>query len=174
MRQVLLPSGGTSQAGNATLRGCCPYRSGHPCKQQPWSRALPMPAGVSYARGRPRMLSTTPARGFGRGRPPPCRGPWSQSAAWGLALANDPSSSLPSMQKHRRSYIPIFQIRMEKTKEVKRPPLYDRLCLWPRAATLGRQPLRAGDAASCSHLIRRPTHGHYASRRLPLRVGVML
>ncbi|RWW37905.1 hypothetical protein BHE74_00056925, partial [Ensete ventricosum] len=32
------------------------------------------------------------------------------------------SSSLPSLRKWRW-YIPVFQIRMEKMKEVKRPPL---------------------------------------------------
>ncbi|RWW53996.1 hypothetical protein BHE74_00039461 [Ensete ventricosum] len=49
-------------------------------------RALPTPTGVaptgaSYARGRSHMLAAAPARGFGRGRSPPCRGRWSQLAA---------------------------------------------------------------------------------------------
>ncbi|RWW58548.1 hypothetical protein BHE74_00034572 [Ensete ventricosum] len=43
-----------------------------------------------------------------------------QAAA--LAMGGRPSSLLPSLRK-RRSYIPVFQIRMEKMKEVKRPPL---------------------------------------------------
>ncbi|RRT39181.1 hypothetical protein B296_00053378 [Ensete ventricosum] len=61
-------------------------------------RALPTPVGVtpasaSYFRGQSCLLVATPARGFGHGRPP------------------------------LRSYIPVFQIQMEKMKEVKRPSL---------------------------------------------------
>ncbi|RWV90282.1 hypothetical protein BHE74_00053445 [Ensete ventricosum] len=43
-------------------------------------------------------------------RPPLAGWPWVAGPAWGLAMAG-------------RSYIPVFQIRMEKMKEVKRPPL---------------------------------------------------
>ncbi|RWV82801.1 hypothetical protein GW17_00055664 [Ensete ventricosum] len=57
---------------------------GLPLAAWPW--ALPMLVGVaiagaSHARGRLRMLAAAPARGFGRGWLPPCRGPWLQSAA---------------------------------------------------------------------------------------------
>ncbi|RWW30450.1 hypothetical protein GW17_00004971 [Ensete ventricosum] len=67
--------------------------------------------------GGPWLQPAAPAGGVGRGQPPPCRGPWPQSAA--------PTASPSSLflLRTRRSYIPVFQIRMEKMKEVKRPPL---------------------------------------------------
>ncbi|RRT31784.1 hypothetical protein B296_00055449 [Ensete ventricosum] len=121
------------------------------------------------------MLAVAPARGFGRGRLPPCREPWPQPAApcswpgrgwttlhrgwpWLTApppcciccdnvaitrktilrdsisshefktnlshknLGSDTTIRKPQRVHHmRRSYIPIFQIRMEKMKEVKCP-----------------------------------------------------
>ncbi|RWW21675.1 hypothetical protein GW17_00014155 [Ensete ventricosum] len=38
-------------------------------------------AGAAYARWQPRMLAAAPTWGFGHGRPPPYKGPWSQSVA---------------------------------------------------------------------------------------------
>ncbi|RRT62683.1 hypothetical protein B296_00018298 [Ensete ventricosum] len=81
-----LPSGGTSRAGGAALCGRCPNRSDRPCRRQPWQRALPTAAGpalagTNHARRRLCMLAAALARGFGRGRSPPCRGPWPQPAA---------------------------------------------------------------------------------------------
>ncbi|RWV84314.1 hypothetical protein GW17_00053978 [Ensete ventricosum] len=110
---------------------------GRPCRRQPWPRGCPLQwaaatcglatggcplrshrgqqalAGwplaaapcrlivIVQARGWPQPLQmATPCRWPGRSRSPPC----------GRAVG-------------RRSYIPVFQIRMEKMKEVKRPPL---------------------------------------------------
>ncbi|RZS14675.1 hypothetical protein BHM03_00046406 [Ensete ventricosum] len=49
-----------------------------------------------------------------------------------------------------------------------------RLCPWPSATALGRQPLLAGGAASRCHLVRRPAHEHCVHKWPPLRVGVAL
>ncbi|RRT39650.1 hypothetical protein B296_00023282 [Ensete ventricosum] len=40
-----------------------------------------MPASACHAHGRPRLLSTAPAMGFGRGQSPPYKGPWPQPVA---------------------------------------------------------------------------------------------
>ncbi|RWV99897.1 hypothetical protein GW17_00037173, partial [Ensete ventricosum] len=57
LRQALLPSGSTSRAGDAALRGRLPLAA--------WLRALPTfagaaRAGASHAWGRQRMLAVTP------------------------------------------------------------------------------------------------------------------
>ncbi|RRT32069.1 hypothetical protein B296_00047971 [Ensete ventricosum] len=88
------------------------------CTPSAWAAA---PAGAAYARRRrpyrrqpcPRAAAA-PARGFGRGRPPPLQGALAAVGCplvAGLAVAGHPLSL---------SYIPVFQIRMEKMKEVKR------------------------------------------------------
>ncbi|RWV95964.1 hypothetical protein GW17_00041363 [Ensete ventricosum] len=46
--------------------------------------------------------------------------PWLADPTWWLVVVGHPSSLLHSL---RRSYIPVFQIQMEKMKEVKRHPL---------------------------------------------------
>ncbi|RZS10348.1 hypothetical protein BHM03_00041563 [Ensete ventricosum] len=89
-------------------------------------RALPTPAGASHACGRPQMLAAAPARGFGRGRPPPCRGHWPQPTlhgGWPWLAAPPRCLRYENTTITRRSYIPVFHIWMEKMKEVKRPPL---------------------------------------------------
>ncbi|RWV92739.1 hypothetical protein GW17_00044856 [Ensete ventricosum] len=75
----------TLAAGAAYSRRRRPYRR-QPC---PWATAY---------------VAAAPARGFGRGRPPPCKGPWPQPAwpwvsgpVWGLVVAGRLSSSLPSL-----------------------------------------------------------------------------
>ncbi|RRT36661.1 hypothetical protein B296_00038606 [Ensete ventricosum] len=50
----------------------------------------------------------------------------------------------------------------------------DSLCPRPGVVALKRQPLRAGGAASCGHLVCKPIHDRCAHRRPPLRVGVAL
>ncbi|RWV76790.1 hypothetical protein GW17_00062488 [Ensete ventricosum] len=56
-----------------------------------------------------RMLAVAPARGFGRGRPPPYRGPWLQPVDpcsqpfMGAVVAGRPSSLLPSLRKHNKN-----------------------------------------------------------------------
>ncbi|RRT43114.1 hypothetical protein B296_00044180, partial [Ensete ventricosum] len=106
-----------SQAGGAALRVSWPCWSGRHCRRQPWLWALPTPVGAAptsagHAHGRSRMLVATPARGFGHGRPPPCRGPWTQPAApcsrlgcgWpALHGVGRPSSLLPSLRKCRKN-----------------------------------------------------------------------
>ncbi|RZS10599.1 hypothetical protein BHM03_00041844 [Ensete ventricosum] len=80
--------------------------SGRPCRQQPWSWGCPLrpysgqlpPAAWPWVL--PTPASAAPARGFCRSRLP---------LTVGLTMAS------------RRSYIPVFQIRMEKMKEVKCP-----------------------------------------------------
>ncbi|RWW36533.1 hypothetical protein BHE74_00058439 [Ensete ventricosum] len=74
------------------------------------------PCSGSLARGRLRMVAAAPTRGFGRGWPPPCKGPWPQSAV----PCSRPGRGWSTL---RTSYIPVFQIRMEKMKDVKHPPL---------------------------------------------------
>ncbi|RZS06541.1 hypothetical protein BHM03_00037203, partial [Ensete ventricosum] len=67
---------------------------------------------VGRARGWPPLASGRPLQVAGS---PLAGGPWLQPAA--------PCSQPRPTPPPRRSYIPVFQIRMEKMKEVKRPPL---------------------------------------------------
>ncbi|RRT32443.1 hypothetical protein B296_00058961, partial [Ensete ventricosum] len=50
----------------------------------------------------------------------PLQGAWPQPTA---PLPGGLDYSRPPLVRGRRSYIPVFQIRMEKMKKVKRPPL---------------------------------------------------
>ncbi|RWW45009.1 hypothetical protein BHE74_00049190 [Ensete ventricosum] len=79
------------------------YPCGLVVLKQPLAGAA-LQAAVPVVAYRPCELATT-------GRPL-CRRPGRAS-----------SFSLCLLRKCRRSYIPVFQIRMEKMKEVKRPPL---------------------------------------------------
>ncbi|RZS17509.1 hypothetical protein BHM03_00049659, partial [Ensete ventricosum] len=105
-----LPSDGTLRAGDAALRGCCPYwrpllsatalasdSPGHgaaPCSLTAGGhllRVLPTPVGGSHARGRPRLLAAlllvvAPAAMAKVDR-----------LVEGLAMAGYPLSSLPSL-----------------------------------------------------------------------------
>ncbi|RWV77685.1 hypothetical protein GW17_00061451 [Ensete ventricosum] len=48
---------------------------------------------------------------------------WVASPTWGLAAPPPCYLRCENATRTRRSYIPVFQIRMEKMKEVKYPPL---------------------------------------------------
>ncbi|RRT41107.1 hypothetical protein B296_00044833 [Ensete ventricosum] len=47
---------------------------------------------------------------------------WFNRSVW-MVQSPDTHSKIVSSRRPWRSYIPVFQIRMEKMKEVKRPPL---------------------------------------------------
>ncbi|RZS07917.1 hypothetical protein BHM03_00038824, partial [Ensete ventricosum] len=49
--------------------------------------------------------------------------PWVAGPTWGLAAPPPCCLRCENAARTRRSYIPVFQIRIEKMKEVKRPPL---------------------------------------------------
>ncbi|RWV86766.1 hypothetical protein GW17_00051298 [Ensete ventricosum] len=107
-----------------------------------WPRAAFVPCGRRVAAGHPR--ATTPVvwpragaapllAGLGRSRPPLCMGALAAvgrplQGAWpqfktNLSHENLGSDTTVGKPTAGRSYIPVFQIRMEKMKEVKRPPL---------------------------------------------------
>ncbi|RWW39271.1 hypothetical protein BHE74_00055416, partial [Ensete ventricosum] len=73
---------------------------------------------------------TAPCRYHGHGRTPlqgawpwPAISTYKQHACGRPSPAGSAHFHCQSLQQARRSYIPVFQIRMEKMKEVKHPPL---------------------------------------------------
>ncbi|RWV85733.1 hypothetical protein GW17_00052453 [Ensete ventricosum] len=100
-------------------------------------RALPTSAGAalagaSHARGRSRMLATASLQGGLAAVSCPMQSawPWVVGPVWGLAT----SAGGLAVANHRRSYIPVFHIKIEKMKEVKRPLLLR----YPRNGSLQR------------------------------------
>ncbi|RWV94682.1 hypothetical protein BHE74_00035698 [Ensete ventricosum] len=119
--------------------GSCPLRAR--CWQRPYGLAAVdhvcgwLPLASCCPCGWPPLAGGRypPCRGALATTGRPCRGGWLWPAAplqGALAAADcplqpptaSPSSSL-FLLRTRRSYIPVFQIRMEKMKEVKHPPL---------------------------------------------------
>ncbi|RWV93843.1 hypothetical protein GW17_00043669 [Ensete ventricosum] len=117
--------GATALERHLTGKRCCLARALPLQERQPWPWTLPMttcaaPVGASHARGWPHMLVAAPSRGFGRGRPPPCYEPWLQP----IAPCSRPGHGWPALHGGwPEIYILLFQIWMEKMKEVKHPPL---------------------------------------------------
>ncbi|RRT57206.1 hypothetical protein B296_00011637 [Ensete ventricosum] len=96
--------------------------SGNPCRQQLLSISG-LPTGVVLGRGRLPSFSRPQAR---RGRLPLACSLYRELSRLQSAAPLQGTmvvASHPYWWPSRRSYIPVFQIRIEKIKEVKRPPL---------------------------------------------------
>ncbi|RZS17329.1 hypothetical protein BHM03_00049457 [Ensete ventricosum] len=85
------PYVGAAPTGVVALAGDSPGRGAALATSQRAVAPYGLAAGAAYAnkrrpsrhqpcRERSCMLATAPARGFGRGRPPPCKRPWPQLA----------------------------------------------------------------------------------------------
>ncbi|RZS01085.1 hypothetical protein BHM03_00030883, partial [Ensete ventricosum] len=132
-------------AGNRPLRPgrgraapCELATSGRPLWASPYSRPCSqVPAAPA---GWPQPTAPC-AGGLGHNRLPPCRWPDRGQpplqGAWPWLAAHPPCCvCCENAARMRRSYIPVFQIRIEKMKEVKRPPLWR----YPHDESLQRTP----------------------------------